>query len=431
MTTRARFLTLALALLACCSRCGRPGPGPEDPGPPAPDTSTSPDAADAPEDVASGDAAEELPPSDAPGDPSVEDVEEEEVFDEEAALAKLKLKKVPKIPKFKPSKHQEVAAPEELEYLMDHERTNDILANAPWAKVPGEKTLVPMIRVRKNDGTSYRFRILIGFETDEEDDDGEPEGDEEAEEREVITGFFKPRQSNYWDWLKEIHAYEIGRRIGAPTVPTVMRFMKKSRFSFFLSKISVDLQNNFKWEKQSGENQPMLRGAFKYWVPSYRHRTFGSRVIGETYMEEIARSLHPMNKKKLREDHDLYLQLGRGIVFDYLIINEDRPENLGTILMEDGSYHIVLIDNGLALGVEHGGRTVMKNMFRKMKIYPKDMIDRIEALEKDEIDEMLRPPDDPVMWIPEVCVEQLWKRRQYILDRVEERHQMYGDVIWY
>jgi len=366
------------------------------------------------------DAAAAVPAADAPQDePAVEDAAEDagagddapEVLDEEAVLAKLAFKKVPKIPKFKPTKAQEVADPSELEYLTDHARTNEILAKAAWAKVDGEKTLVPMIRVRVADGTSYRFRILL-----------------DAGEGEVITGFFKPRQSNYWDWIKEIHAYNIGRMIDAPTVPTVMRFMKKQKFSYFLGKITKQLQDNFKWE---GKQKDRLRGAFKYWVPTYRHRTFGKRVIGETYMTEIAKSLHPVNKKKLREEYDLYLQLGRGIVFDYLVINEDRPENLGTILMPDGTYHMVLIDNGLSLGVEHGGRTVMKDMFKEMLIFPRDMIEKLRVMDEDEVSAMLRPEDDQVMMLPEVCVKQLWKRRAFILDRVDTLHEKYGDVIWY
>ena len=410
---RYRLLLIPFLLLASGGQCGRPGPGPGGPSPespgPGPDAgapaqdATAPDAAPDPAPVE--DAKPEVVAPDASADAAGE------VFDEEAALAKLVFKKVPKIPKFKPSKAQEVADPSELEYLTDHARTNKILAEASWAKVKGEKTLVPMIRVRIADGTSYRFRILL-----------------EAGEGEVITGFFKPRQNNYWDWIKELHAYDIGRLIGAPTVPTVKRFMSKHKFSYFLSKITKELQDNFKWE---GKKKDQLRGAFKYWVPTYRHRTFGKRIIGETYMTEIAKSLHPMNKKVLREEHDLYLQLGRGIIYDYLIINEDRPENLGTILMPDGTYHMVLIDNGLALGVEHGGRTVMKNMFKAMRIFPKDMIDRIRALDEDEVSAMLRPEDDKVMMLPEVCVKQFWKRRQFILDRVDSFHEKYGDVIWY
>jgi hypothetical protein len=414
------LVLVPLFLLASGGQCGRPGPGPGGPGPgtPGPSHDAGPgEPAPAGGQDAVGEAWDDagvqadLPDDPPGGDVAGEDVADEEVFDEEAALAKLAFKKVPKIPKFKPYDKQEVADPSELEYLNDHAKTNKILAEAKWAKVEGEKTLVPMIRERVADGTSYRFRILL-----------------DAGDGAVVTGFFKPRQANYWDWLKEIHAYNIGREIDAPTVPTVMRFMPRKKFSYFLGQITPELVENFKWE---GEKKDRLRGAFKYWVPSYRHRTFGKRVIGETYMTEIAKSLHPANKKALREGYDLYLQLGRGIVFDYLIINEDRPENLGTILMPDGSYHMVLIDNGLSLGVEHGGRTVMKNMFKEMRIFPRHMIDRIRALDEDGIWRNLRPEDDQVMMLPEVCVKQLWKRRQFILERVDELHQMYGDVIWY
>ncbi len=423
MVARARCILLSITLLACGGQCGHPGPAPDRPPVGEDDSQVDGNAvvevsivelggdggSEPVADVA--DAAGEADiPSDATDATPVEPLGEP-LFDEQEALAALKFKKVPKIPKFKPSGAQDVADPEELSYLTDHEKTCKLLADAPWAQVQGEKTLVPMKRVRINDGISYRFRILIG----------EKEG-------EIITGFFKPRQANYWDWLKEYHAYNVGRLIDAPTVPLVMRFMSKNKFNGFLAKITQEEKDNFKWE---GPASDQIRGVFKYWVPSYRHRTFGARVIDETYMTEIAASLHPVNKKKLREQHDLYLQLGRGIVFDYLTLNEDRPENLGTILMPDGSYHIVLIDNGLSLGVEHKGRTVMKDMFEQMTIYPQDMIEKVKLLEKGQIEGMFRPEDDSVMWLPEVIVEQFWKRRNHILDQIEKNHQKFGDVIWY
>jgi hypothetical protein len=321
-------------------------------------------------------------------------------------------KNVPKIPSFKPSPNQPVADPKELEYLTDQDKTLKILSEGSWAKRKGQLTLIPMKRERVADGLAWRFRILLALS-----DDDEP-----------ITGFFKPRQENYWDWLKEVHAYNIGRRINAPTIPTVLRFFKKTSFSGWLGKTPAEETTMFKWE---GKKDPKIRGALKYWVPSYWHRHFGAKVANEDYMTAIAKSIHPANREKLEKEYPLYLEVGRGIIFDYLIINEDRPENLGTILMPDGMQKLVLIDNGLALGVEHAGRTVMKKMFLGMRMFPKDMIDAIRTLDKDELTDMLRPPDDPVMWLPEVCVDQIVKRKDFILKTVDEWHAKWGDIVWY
>ncbi len=325
---------------------------------------------------------------------------------------KIKFKKIPKIPSLKKSPKQPVADPMELVYLTDHEKTCEILNKGKWAKRKGMLTLVPMKRERVADPLAWRFRILLAL-TDDDD---------------PITGFFKPRQEGYWDWLKEVHAYNIGRKIGAPTVPTVLRFFEKKSFTWWMNKKADSQKSMFKWE---GKKNPRIRGALKYWVPSYFHRRFGKKIANEDYMTAIAKSLHPGNLEKLKKKYPLYLDVGRGIIFDYLIINEDRPENLGSILLPDGSYKLVLIDNGLSLGVEHGGRTVMKNMFKKMRIFPRDMIDKIKALDDDELNDMLRPPDDKVMWIPEICIEQLIKRRDDIIETVKQWHDKWGDIIWY
>jgi hypothetical protein len=387
-------------------------------------TKTAASAADAAVDAAKDAAAEpavdaadlaETPADGGHGvasDGAAGDVSDVTVESAEAAAPKIKFKKVPKIPSLKPSDKQPVADPIELEYLTDHEKTNRILAEGKWTKKQGEKTLTPMKRERVSDPLAWRFKILLAI----------------SDEDEPITGFFKPRQESYWDWLKEIHAYNIGALIGAPTVPTVMRFFSKNSFSWWLNKTPADETTMFKWE---GKKEPRIRGALKYWVPSYWHRRIGAKVANEEYMTAIAKSIHPANRKKLEKDYPVYLEMGRGIVFDYLIINEDRPENLGTLLMPDGSYKLVFIDNGLALGVEHGGRTVMKNMFLAMRMFPRDMIDRIRDLEDADLWKLLRPPDDPVMWLPEVCVEQLIKRRDFIVKTVDEWHEKWGDIIWY
>jgi hypothetical protein len=373
------------------------------------------DALQAP-DPPPGEAGADVPPDAfSSGDSSIEASDAADAPSDGAVAPeakKITFKKIPKIPSFKPWPEQPVADPKELEYLTDHAGTCKILAEADWTKREGMKTLVPMKRERIADSLAWRFQILLALsETDE-----------------PITGFFKPRQENYWDWLKEVHAYNIGELIGAPTVPTVLRFWSKKKFSWWLGKTPPEETTMFKWE---GKKEPKIRGALKYWVPSYTHRRFGKKIANEEYMNAIAASLHPANKEKLRKEYPLYLELGRGIVFDYLIINEDRPENLGTILLPDGSYKLVLIDNGLALGVEHGGRTVMKKMFKSMRIFPKDMIDRIRALDDAQVAELLRPKDDPVMWLPEVCITQLLKRRDDIVSTVDGWYAKWGDIIWY
>jgi len=328
------------------------------------------------------------------------------------AEEKIVFKKIPRIPAFKPWIDQPIAGDEELEYLTDIEKTCKILREGEWAKAEGAKTLTPMKRVRVADGLAWRFQILLALKDMEK----------------PITAFFKPRQINYWDWLKEIHAARIGELINAPIIPTVMRFFEKKRFSWWLSNTPPEETTMFEWE---GKKEPKIRGALKYWVPSYVHRRFGMRIANEEYMNEIAESLHPANKEKLEKEFPLYLELGRGIVFDYLILNEDRPENLGTILLKNGSYKLVLIDNGLSLGVEHGGRTVMKKMFKKMRLFPKDMIEKIRSLEKSQIQEILRPADDPVMWLPEICITQFFERRDDIISTVDKWHEKWGDIIWY
>jgi len=320
------------------------------------------------------------------------------------------LGEAPPIPPIEADENEQTCSEQEWTYLTDLDATEKILetANVLWGSSRSQvKDLV-----RYGEGAkAIRFKLVI-----------KPEG------KESFWAQFKVRQTGYYfEWKREILTYRIGKMIGAPVTPAVERKLPQKRFQIFSNKMTEEDFALIKWEGWGA-----ARGSLRYWVEALHPRKIGSRLADEDYLTEIAVALHPANREALSTDEYLvYREMGRALVLDYLVLNDDRARNLGTVLAPDGVRHLVLIDNGLALGLQTEARTKAKGYFEAMTLFPKDTIDYLRALDEEETMDLLVPPDDNVLAIKEKAAQQLWERREAILARVDELHEKYGDLIWY
>jgi hypothetical protein len=318
------------------------------------------------------------------------------------------LGEAPPIPPIEDDENEQTASEQEWLYLTDHVTTETALAQAQVRWGASRAQVKDLVRYGEG-AKAIRFKLVL----DPEDGDN-------------FRAQFKVRQTGwYFEWKKEIHAYRLGEMIGAPVVPAIERTLPRKRFHVFSYKMT---EEDFALMKGEG----MIRGSMRYWVESLHPRKVGTRLADEEYLMEIATALHPLNRAALLEPANaVYLDWGRAFIFDYLVINDDRARNMGTVLSPSGVRRLVLIDNGLALGVQHAGRTEAKGFFEAMTLFPRDTVEKLRALEEDEVMDMLVPEGDNVIAIKKKAAEQLWLRREEILARIDELHEKYGDWIWY
>ncbi len=316
----------------------------------------------------------------------------------------------PAIPPIEADENEQTCTEQEWTYLTDLDGTEKVLeeANVLWGSSRSQvKDLV-----RYGEGAkAIRFKLVI-----------------KPQDKESFWAQYKVRQTGYYfEWKREILSYRIGKMIGAPVTPAVERKLPQKRFQTFSNKMTEEDFALIKWEGWGA-----ARGSLRYWIEALHPRKIGTRLADEEYLTEIAEALHPANREALAADEYLvYLEMGRAFVFDYLILNDDRARNLGTVLDPGGMRHLVLIDNGLALGLQTEGRTKAKGYFEAMTLFPRETIDYLRAMDEEETMDLLVPPDDNILAIKEKAAEQLWERREAILARVDELHARYGDLIWY
>jgi hypothetical protein len=303
-----------------------------------------------------------------------------------------------------------IATAEEWRYLTDLEHTEKVLADSKiaWGRSkPKIKTIARM----GEEARAIRFKLML-----------------DPEEGENFWAQYKVHQTDYYfEWKREILAYRIGKLIHTPVVPAIERTLPRKPFDRFAGDMTEEDFATVSWAGSGG-----VRGSLRYWVESLFPRKIGTRVCDEEYMTEIATALHPANADALADDQYLvYRQMGRAIILDYLILNDDRARNLGTVKAPDGVRHLILIDNGLAFGLETSSRVKAKGYFETMSYFPRDTIDALRELTEDEVMAIVMPKGDNVLSIKDNAATQLWQRREAILARVDSLLEKWGELIYY
>lgn len=243
-----------------------------------------------------------------------------------------------------------------------------------------------------------------------------------------IRAQMKVQQLNYHEWKGEIHAYTLGKRLGLHLPPVVYRTFSKKELERLEDRMEPEDFELFIW---SGAGAGFARASMRYWVESLNSRTVGGRIADEEYLLAVAASLHPGNRQELVQAYPLYLQLGRAFLFDYLIYNNDRARNVGTLALSDGSEQLILFDHGLAFGVEGKSKKSSYLYYDAMQMMPADVVEQLGTLTQEELDAMVGKGQDAKVRLSDKVLEQIWERRNAILEKAEALVDLYGDSALY
>jgi hypothetical protein len=318
------------------------------------------------------------------------------------------LGEAPPIPPVTPHEREAPVTAQEWRYLTDLPHTEAVLsgANIAWGR---SRSKIKTLSRIGDEARAIRFKLLL-----------------DPEQGDNIWAQYKVRQTGYYyEWKREILAYRVGKLVHAPVVVAVERPLPRRPFERFEDMTEEDFEL-VRWQGSG------VRGSLRYWVEGLLPRHIGGRECDEQYMAEIAAALHPANREALLADeHTVYREMGRALVFDYLILNDDRARNLGTVIAPDGVRHLVLIDNGLAFGLETAGRVEARGLFEAMTLFPRDTVEALRELEREQVMAIVTPEDDRVLSIKTRAAEQMWERRNAILERVDELQTRYGDWAFY
>ena len=238
----------------------------------------------------------------------------------------------------------------------------------------------------------------------------------------------KVPQENYNEWRGEIHAYKLGKKLGLALPPVVLRYFKRADFARARNPLTDEDMEIINW---SGKSSGQVEGSVRYWVESLNPRKVGGKVADEEYLQQVAMALHPANRAILVKDYKPYLDLGRMFVFDYLIYNNDRARNLGTMVFADGSVKLILFDHGLAFGVMKKKKKICFDYFDGMQMLPADMLEALESMTGKELDDLLDAGKNNRLRLKEKVITQLLDRRGEIIDKAKELRSKWGEEAFY
>jgi len=230
------------------------------------------------------------------------------------------------------------------------------------------------------------------------------------------------------EWKGEILAYRVGKKLGLLVPPAVFRPFNPGDFKRIHFPAGGEDMALVKWEPSGACGIP---GSVRYWVENLNPRVIGGRVADETYLEAIAAALHPGNRQELVDHHPLLLEMGRGFVFDYLVYNNDRPRNLGTLVLADGTEKLVFFDHGLAMGPDMGFTKRSQVYFGAMQMLPEDTVRILTSMTEEDLGALLDPGECKKLKITDLTFSQIWERRNKIIEKAKDLAALYGPAALY
>lgn len=295
-----------------------------------------------------------------------------------------------------------------IERLRDVEGTVRLLADAPVATDPeGIPRVVATTESRGN--PKVRFRIT--FE--------DPAGG-------TFDAIFKPKQRYYRDWIGEILSARIAAELGVRITPVVERRIRRADLEDALLRLPADLRRLVSWEEDEA-GAAFVRGSLAYWVPGF-HPRVGEYRTDQDDLERLADELRRDNVESVREEESLQ-DLAGVLLLDYLVLNEDRLYNLGTVRLP-GSDRLLLvpIDQGDTL-VGPGGRGWRcRRLWQQVQVYPRDLVGRLRALDPETLRGLLSSPAGGPGAGDEVAAAVI-DRRERALARIDEALAAHGEGI--
>lgn len=165
------------------------------------------------------------------------------------------------------------------------------------------------------------------------------------------------------------------------------------------------------------------------WVWGIRHRLNG-KMATRSHLIALAQSTRPGRRDEILED-PVRRQLAEMFVIDYVTYNNDRRgHNFGGILQEEGPYRLTMIDNGDAFSGTCAGQRHSTTVFRALRMFPRELVERLAALDTERTTALLRTlTGEPL--VSSRTVVGFLRCRDAALRQVRGLERSYGDDVWF
>lgn len=238
-----------------------------------------------------------------------------------------------------------------------------------------------------------------------------------------VEGLFKPFQIHYRDGYTELAACQLAARLGVRQPPCVERSFTRKELAPALKLVRGKYKEMLSWEGNR------LRGFFRLWAPKFRTR-IGRLTPSREKLLRLATKIRPRGSCG---KHPICRQLSEVFVFDYLISNNDRPYNVGTVKTSANGVLLYVIDWGD--GFSGSARAQkrkwwMKKAFRSLRRFSRPLLHKLGNLSMADLKRVLSDSKGKPL-VSEFHTQRAWKTRADILKRVGKIKRRYGEAVFF
>lgn len=235
---------------------------------------------------------------------------------------------------------------------------------------------------------------------------------------------FKPRQSGYSDWATEIAACRLARLLGVAVAPCHERTVPYRVLAAVLKRLPAQHRQRLVWSGEGKTRQ--IYGFFRLWAPQYKNR-IGRLAPSEDNLWRLVAVLQPSYRDAVRRSAVLK-RVSDLIVFDYLIGNNDRRNNLGAIRGPTGTV-LFPIDFGDGMRRHADEKRFYRRLFGRLQLFRRQLIDnirhRLSARAMAKVVEGLAPI------VAQPSLDALKRRRQLLLERIGKLQRRHGAKLFF
>jgi hypothetical protein len=293
---------------------------------------------------------------------------------------------------------QPVASATTMERLEDVEATESLLRGDDVAE---DDDGDPRVKATYERGERPKVRFRVTLAT--------PDGG-------TIEGLLKVKQQNYRDWVGELFSYRLGRALGIRLTPTVDRCFPRSVLDVGLAELPAEVAELITWEGEGDETRAC--GSFTYWVPEFQFKIGPYAALPEPF-DKLTGWMKPDNLDWVAASRPLQ-DLAAVFLLDFLVFNEDRPHNVGTVRFPDSDRQLlVAIDFGDSLYNPSGRNVRCRRWLWRIEVFPRTVVDTLRSLDADALRALLAG-EILGYTLGESIVDAVIDRRDEALARIDE-----------
>ncbi len=238
-----------------------------------------------------------------------------------------------------------------------------------------------------------------------------------------VAVIFKPFQSRYRDGYVELAACRLASYLGVRQPPCGERILSRKDMQGALAEIPKRYWGLLKWDGDG------LRGYVRLWADRFRRR-IGRLTPSRAQMLILAKEIRPGGACG---SLPICRDLSNLLLTDFVVANNDRRFNVGSILTPQNQVLLFPIDWGDALSGGRQGmhrKVWMRKAFFAMRRFDRTLVARLRALDEPSLRRLYSDTSGRLLVRP-FYLHHSFQVMQKVLRRIDALHRSMGDKVFF